>query len=335
MKKGRAPRHVFGTPDQLFIAALRRLDGSPSEAERADMFRKAIAAIEEFHDEAASSVAWRELAQRTDIPPPSRKDALDNALAAARRISDPAKRAWALWELAGPSGRETLGLHPLDILASLIDVLDIVLTTDEAVKLRLKDDTIEGIRDLVPIVSEEVSEALRGVELTRHTRLEKTLKSTVYNLLDASKSGTYNEAYKEAALGLIDEISKTDVVTPLPDKPARVWPGRPRGRPQPGSEETLFEFIRETYGPYFQEHRHELRGFIHRNDLPLYKAIVAYERGGGGRELPDNISMPSQRDIVKARFEKAVRGGYDALTKPERRSVLGRIKRKDLQPPKP
>ena len=101
-----------------------------------------------------------------------------------------------------------------------------------------------------------------------------------------------------APRALQDELkeskSNSTSIPPMPSEPPAKWPGRPRGGQAKGGL-TLEEFIRATYGYLMNAHRDELREFIFRNDRKLYDAIVNYERT---RKLPDDISMPSRRDLV-------------------------------------
>lgn len=112
----------------------------------------------------------------------------------------------------------------------------------------------------------------------------------------------------------------------LPTTPPRLWPGRGRGRPSgQTSGETLIDFLRSTYGPYFEGSGDQLREYIFAHDKPLYQAIANFERRD---TLPADVAMPSQRDRLKARLRKAVES-YDELTQSERSSVRSKLSRSD------
>jgi hypothetical protein len=122
----------------------------------------------------------------------------------------------------------------------------------------------------------------------------------------------------------------------LPDAIVERWVPRPKGRPTKVDpyDEQLFKFIRKVYGAYLKAgRRSEVRSFIFNNDPDLYQAITTYERRGKElRKLPPDIDMPTRNDLVEERFEKAKREGLKKLTEPERRSVLGKLRR--MEPPK-
>ena len=176
-----------------------------------------------------------------------------------------------------------------------------------------------------------LSRALDFCEYSDYIITDTVLFSNAISLIGLIPIKYYDvfSGYREYFINRIAEIN------PLPEAPPRYWPKRQRGRPQPGSEEALFTFIRETYGRYFEHHRDELRAYIHRHDRKLYKAIDAFERGAGGRELPEDIQMPKQSELVDKRVQRAARQGLATLSKPERRSVLGRVRRTEKRQPKP
>lgn len=115
----------------------------------------------------------------------------------------------------------------------------------------------------------------------------------------------------------------------LPKKPPKLFPARPRGRPKPGvAEAQLIEFIREVYGDYIKAGlREQIRPYLFNSDRRLYDAIYSFEYGGG--ILPDDIALPSRTDLVLQRFDKAKKEGLKALSKNERRSVLGKLLREE------
>jgi hypothetical protein len=142
--------------------------------------------------------------------------------------------------------------------------------------------------------------------------------------------GSPNIARREEGLLPND---RSEVVV-FPENPSRLWPGRPRGRPKSGSyDRELFLFIREVYGRYLKGGlRNQVRAYILNKDPKLYQAIVSYERRGDvARKLPRDIDMPSKPNQVQERLEKARRDGLRGLTKPERRSVLGKLLRMERQ----
>lgn len=115
----------------------------------------------------------------------------------------------------------------------------------------------------------------------------------------------------------------TEQSTRLPEAPPRLWPIRPRGRPKRGGgSSALLAFIREVYGPYFAKFRLQLRAYIFDKDFALYQAIADFERGG--RQLPRDIRMPSERDIAERRFAKALRKEPNKTREPERKIVRRR-----------
>jgi hypothetical protein len=177
------------------------------------------------------------------------------------------------------------------------------------------------------------AEALAGSLVTRLTKTppksSKTKQLTTCDLyienIDDIRNFIYNERFLDERNSLTSDA--IDQTVTLPDKPPRLWTPRAPGRPKPGWEEELFDFIREVYGPYIRAgFRDELRAYIFAKDRALYRAIGNFEQHGG-RELPPDISMPSQRDLVRERLERAYHNGLDELTKRERRSVTGRLRR--------
>jgi phospholipid N-methyltransferase len=126
-----------------------------------------------------------------------------------------------------------------------------------------------------------------------------------------------------------EEITKGPGVDRLPETPPRLWPRAPRGRPWHRSHEAeLHTFIEQVYGPYIAAgFRDQLRGYIFRNDKALYAAIARYEFAG--HQLPEAIALPTRDDLVMKRLKKAAESGFKSLSRPERRSVTGKLKRSE------
>lgn len=135
---------------------------------------------------------------------------------------------------------------------------------------------------------------------------------------------------------IIQDIKSAPTIDRLPEMPPRLWPRPARGRPWHGSpDEVLFAFIREVYSPFIEAgFRDQLRAYIFSHDKPLYDAITGYQRRHGGQELPEDIALPSRNDLVLRRLKKAAQEGFGKLSRPERRSVTGKLKRAE-KPPKP
>jgi hypothetical protein len=142
------------------------------------------------------------------------------------------------------------------------------------------------------------------------------------NIESETRSQVRSKAKISTSEGFIERKDSQSVATSLPDTAPALWPGRQRGRPLPTSKNLLLEFLATTYGPYFPKFRSELRVFIHRHDPALYQAIVTYERNN---ELPAALAMPTQQDIVRERFKKAVKAGYDTLSSKEKASVRKKL----------
>ena len=106
----------------------------------------------------------------------------------------------------------------------------------------------------------------------------------------------------------------------LPKAPAKLWPGRPPGRPKGGEEDKLIAHIREVYGHLIAQHRDEIRSYIFEKDRRLWRAIDTFEKS---RSLPDDIAMPTRAEIVQRRVMEAADGVIQ--DKAERRSVTGKV----------
>ncbi|MHA6298773.1 hypothetical protein [Devosia sp. CAU 1758] len=126
-----------------------------------------------------------------------------------------------------------------------------------------------------------------------------------------------------------DQPDKTLAYRQLPDSPPRYWPKRPKGAAGQGVAESLIEFLRDVYGPYFPHCRTNMRSYLRRNDPSLYQAINDFERRNS---LPAELYMPTRPDRVRERLQRAVEGGYDELTPVEKHSVRRKLQRMDQKP---
>jgi hypothetical protein len=118
------------------------------------------------------------------------------------------------------------------------------------------------------------------------------------------------------------EFESQDFPHELPPQPPRLWQKRSRGGPNKGEgPELLFAFLREVYGPYFPNCRNQLRKYLYQHDRVLWDAINDYEHRKGGRKLPPDIEMPTERELLKRLVQRAAKEGLGKLSKAERRTV--------------
>lgn len=148
----------------------------------------------------------------------------------------------------------------------------------------------------------------------------------------------YSRKQRSASEGFIDQGDTTDnfrkanqtidSAGSLPMVPPRLWKEDFRGKSKSEKAAVLIAFLEDVYGPYFSEHRSSMRDYLREKDPSLHQAIKNY----GFASLPEHLQMPSMRDRLKERIQRAAAGEYDAMTEAERRSVRGAVKRLENSP---
>lgn len=116
----------------------------------------------------------------------------------------------------------------------------------------------------------------------------------------------------------------------LPDVPKKFWTGDYRGKAKSVVTESLISFLEDVYGDYMPQHRNEMRTYLRKHD----PGFLAFLKNFGFQNLPDKFQMPSTRQKVRTRLERAASGEYENMTETERRSVRGRLLRSESRPKK-
>lgn len=203
---------------------------------------------------------------------------------------------------------------------------------------RIKDELIRasllGRIGTNPAAADHLTEIYEAVELID----SKELRDPLLHELESLPYAKFTLDHIPSRIGSLPvarqneegPLPHVDIRPPqLPDTPSQLWEPRPAGRPLQSTahREELFAFIREVYGSLLKSLtlRNQMRAYIFRKDPRLYRAIVNYESRNG--ELPHDIRMPAKPSLVQQRLEKAKREGLGKLSKPERRSVVGKLLR--------
>lgn len=306
----------------IAIAGREMAKGKPPKEDPAPARRVAD------HAELASALQQLALNQL----PVERSRPSEDAPRVVSKISDKAQPINALQELIlQVLPVEQQPILPMAELFVLKRIATLALSSREQYAPDMSDDEYDRSISQSHIEFKTIKEKLLYDIYSRRFDFYKKFNEII-KLIDDLSNSIDIQFVIEAKDKLKDLLSRPDDrPTELPDAPSKLWIARGPGRPKPGWEESLFAFIREVYGPYFEAGlQNHIRAYIYRHDRPLYDAIKQYERRD--RALPADIVMPTRRDIVAQRFERAKRDGLHSLSGPERHSVVRKLKRDDPNP---